>query len=252
MAGKCPDCKGVLNLRKILPGNVAPGKSRRITIPHDIHPLVYLTGKYNKKLRQYGEDLQKIYALIRSQFVHREEYEKQKLILKKQIFTPIIDDAASLPDFSWNLQQRIDLWQLVLTLLPYTYPDKDPDAVFNLYPRYDYAALMCLSYALGGYENVKTKTLLMRKAVRGERSTPKMKQFFNEILKSDYGKEFQTRSEFLLSESNKTLEYVPKDKERDYLQIEEDFNFGFSWAAFHFSGSGTKNRPVTGQDKEKS
>jgi len=236
--GRCPKCKNVISLKTL---GTAKKNVSRISVPDDIHPLIFLTGKHRESLVQYGEDLQKIYTLIRNQYVHREEYEKQKLILKKQVFTPIIEDAARFRDFSWTLRERINLWQLVFTVLPYTYPGKDPEVVFNLYPRYDYAALVCLCYSLSGFDEYKTKLLILKKGVRGERNTPKMKELFMQVLSSDYGEEFETRIKTLHNDTRGISPLAPHGLEREYRQTEEDFNYGFSWAVLNISKPASKH-----------
>ncbi|MFC1562318.1 hypothetical protein ACFL6I_09135 [candidate division KSB1 bacterium] len=239
--GRCPSCGSVIHIRLInadsntgRKGKVKKNsKAGTLAIPDDIHPLIFLTGKYKRKLKEYGDDLRKIYGLIRNQYIHKDEFEKQKSFLKKQVFGPIIEDAVLLPDFTFSIQDRIDLWQLVFLVLPHTYQGKDPEAVFNLYPRYDYAALVCLSYALANVRDIKRKKTILAKAVRGERNTPKMKQLFNELRSAGYGGEVIKRIKRTIEETRLITKEIPPGMERKFRQIEEDFNFGFSWAAFH-------------------
>ncbi|MFC1477002.1 hypothetical protein ACFL6L_00890 [candidate division KSB1 bacterium] len=237
--GKCPSCKNKLDIAqaKVIRKPLKEKHISRLKIPHDIHPLIFLIGKNKDKIAQYGKDLQVIYELIRKQFVHREEYEKQKLLLKKEVFLSIISDAVRLPDFTLELHDQIDLWQLVFTLLPYTYPDKDPDFVFYLYQRYDLAALVSMSYILAGFDDPNMKALILRKAIRGERTTPKMKELFQEVITSPYGTEFTRRIRKVIDATREISYQAPEGREREYRQIEEDFNFGISWAGFHLPGS---------------
>lgn len=227
--GRCPKCKNVIDIGRARDRfsdspESPPGKD------DGVHPAVYLTVKHLGSLKKYGEDLLKIYALIRQQFVNREEYEKQKLILRKQVFTPIIEDAAQVQDFDWKLQDRIDLWQLVFSILPYTYRGKDPDVIFHLYERYDYAAMISATWFLAGHPDTRLKSLILRKTVRGERNTPKMKELFTRIIDSGYGQEFRRRIQLLNTETHTIANSAPEGLERDYAQTQEDFSFGIGWA----------------------
>ncbi len=124
------------------------------------HQLIKLTEKHADRLKQHGIDLQKIYALLRKQVIHKKDFEKQKTLLRRDTFSAIIDDILKLSDFTFSLEERIGLWYSVFELLPYSYPEKEQDAVFNIYPRYDYACIIGAAYVLGGYQNKLLKKIL--------------------------------------------------------------------------------------------
>ena len=239
--GRCPSCNVVLNLRalskvqselKVPQKNVLVRRKTIDSIPES-HPLIQLTEKYAANLKKYGIDLQEIYTLIRKQVIHKKEFEKQKSLLRNKVFTPIITEIIQLPDFSFSLQERIELWYIIFDLLPYTFKGKDPDTVFNIYPRYEYAGILSVGYVLSGYDNAKVKQEILIKTMKGKRSTPKMKQLFQEILDSPYKDEFIRRTRQFLEETRQISKRAPEGEERAARRIEEDFNFGFSWIAFH-------------------
>jgi len=239
--GRCPSCNAVLDLTalsqaqsesKIPQKNMLARRKTIDSIPES-HPLIQLTEKYAANLRKYGIDLQKIYALIRKQIIHKKEFEKQKSLLRNKILTPIIAEIIRLPDFSFSLQERIELWYIIFDLLPYTFEGRDTDAVFNIYPRYEYAGIVSVGYVLSGYDNAEVKREILMKTIRGKQSTPKMKELFQEILNSPYKDEFIRRTRQFLEETRQISKRAPEGEEQAARQIEEDFNFGFSWVAFH-------------------
>ncbi len=189
--------------------------------------------KNGDDLKQYGSNLQKIYALLRERILHKKDFEKQKGLLRRDGFTQLIDDLLNMVDFMLPLETRIELWYIVFELLPYTYPEKDLDFAFNIYPRYELACIIGTGYVLGGYSNKRKKKNIIIKAVKGQRSTPEMKKLFQEIVSSDYREEFIQRTKALLEETRTIRGIAPKSEKRSSQQIEEDFNFGFSWIGFH-------------------
>jgi len=209
--------------------------ARRKTVDFlpESHPLIQLTEKHGANLKKYGIDLQKIYTLIRKQIIHKKEFEKQKSLLRNKILTPIITEIIRLPDFSFSLQQRIELWYIIFDLLPYTFEGRDTDAVFNIYPRYEYAGIVSVGSVLSGYDDEKVKQEILMKTIRGKQSTPKMKELFQKILNSPYKNEFIRRTRQFLEETRQISKRAPEGEEQAARQIEEDFNFGFSWIAFH-------------------
>lgn len=236
--GKCPSCKAVLDLKSLKKyggDNSKTGKKEGKTKAQgkNTHPLITVTVKHASKLKKYGLDLQKVYALIRKQIVHKKEYEKQKTLLKKEAFSSIIEDIVKLPRFDISLHDRIELWYIVFDLLPYTKKYKATDVVYNVYPRYEYAGLIGLGYVLSGYSNTKAKRRICVKSIRGERTTPQMKELFQEVLDSTYRDEFIRKASAFLKDGRAVGKNAPQGEERASSQIEEDFNFGFSWIAFH-------------------
>ena len=197
------------------------------------HPLILLTEKYAAQLRKYGIDLKKIYALLREQLIHKKEFAKQKALLKKEVFKPIISEITRLSDFSFSLQERIELWYNVFGVLPYTFAEKDPEVIFNVYPRYEYAGIVSIGYVLSGYDDRALKQRIITKSVKGERTTTHMKALFNNVITSPYKDEFIRRTRHFLAETRQIVTSAPKGEKRAARQIEEDFNFGFSWVAFH-------------------
>jgi len=234
---RCPYCKTVISVKPVNTVKKKQEKSSKIKLSSDTHPLIRVTGNHASRLKKYGQDLQKIYALIRKQMIHKKEYEKQKALLKKEAFAPIIDSLLEIPDTPFSLKERIELWYLIFDLLPYKIPDKMPEnetgVVFNIYPRYEYAALVGLSYVLGGFSDNKIKKKICVKAVKGERSSSQMKELFKKITGSPYNKEFLKRAAGFIEDSGKINKIAPKGEELSSKQMEEDFNFGFSWIAFY-------------------
>jgi hypothetical protein len=229
--GRCPQCNVSIDIQLLLSNKTS---ARIHTIPESTKsPLLALTQKYSSSLKQYGIDLQKIYELMRQRLLKRKEFKEQKTILRNQVFHPIIEELMLCKDISLSLEERIELWERVFGLLPYTYPDKTSGAVFNIYPRYEYACLIGLAHILSGYSNQEVKLQIIKKAIHGERTEPDMKALFARILKSPYRDEFVKRTKEFL-ESNRHITARSADKgERELRQIEEDFNFGTSWIAFH-------------------
>lgn len=230
---RCPYCKAVLNLKPAKTVREKQEKQPKIKLHSDTHPLIQVTGNHASRLKKYGQDLQKVYALIRKEMIHKKEYEKQKALLKKEAFAPIIDSLLEIPDTPFSLKKRIELWYLVFDLLPYKMPENDTGVVFNIYPRYEYAALVGLSYVLGGFEDKIVKKKICVKAVKGERSSSQMKELFQKITGSPYKKEFFERMTGFIEDSGKISKMAPKGEELSSKQMEEDFNFGFSWIAFY-------------------
>ncbi|KPK92645.1 hypothetical protein AMJ80_06450 [bacterium SM23_31] len=250
--GRCPSCNAVLDLKILsrrvqsetkVPQKDLPARRKTVDYHSESHPLIQLTKKYGGNLKKYGIDLEVIYALIRKQVIHKKEFEEQKSQLRNKMLTPIIAEMIRLPDFSFSLQERIELWYVVFSFLPYAFPTeadqhppdegKDSEAVFNVYPRYEYAGLVSVAYVLSGYDNTEIKSEIIMKIITGERTTPEMKQLFQEILDSFYKGEFIKRTRKFLEETRQITKHVPEGEERTARQIEEDFNFGFSWIAFY-------------------
>jgi hypothetical protein len=200
---------------------------------NELHQLIKLTEKHAGRLKQYGIDLQKIYALLRKQIIHKNDFKKQKTLLRRDTFSVIIDDLIQLSDFTFSLEARLMLWYSVFGLLPYTFPEKDQDVVFNIYPRYDYACIISVAYVLGGYQNKLLKKNIMIKALKGERSTPGMKKLFKDLLATPYRNKFVVRTKKFLDEIRSIHKDTKQEDLRSLQQIEEDFNFGFSWIGFH-------------------
>jgi len=233
MKWRCPYCKLVINLKPAKSLKENKDKPPIINDNSDTHPLIQVTVNHASRLKKYGKDLQMVYALIRKQMIHKKEYEKQKGLLKKEVFAPIIESLLEIPDTPLSLNERIELWYLVFELLPYKMPENDTGIVFNIYPRYEYAALVGLSYVLGGFNDKKTKKTIYVKAVKGERTSAKMKKLFQKITGSPYKKEFSKRTAGFIKDSGKICKMAPKGEELSSKHIEEDFNFGFSWIAFY-------------------
>lgn len=239
--GKCPSCNAGLDLtalRQVKSGTKLPQKNAAVRKKtacslSGSHLLIQLTEKYAENLKKYGIDLQKIYSLIRKQIVHKKEFEKQKSLLRNEIFTPLIKEIIQLPDFSFTLRERIELWYIIFDLLPYILKGKDPEAVFNIYPRYEYAGIVGIGYVLSGYDNAEVKREILLKTIRRKRTTQKMKQLFQEVLNSPYKDEFIRRTRQFLEETREISKRAPAGEEHASHQIEEDFNFGFSWVAFY-------------------
>ena len=227
---RCPYCKTIINLK---PVKKKQEKLPKINTRSAAHPLIQVTVNHASGLKKYGQDLQKIYALIRKQMIHKKEYNKQKGLLKKEAFAPIIDSLLEIPDKPFSLKHRIELWYLVFDLLPFKIPEKDTGVVLNIYPRYEYAGLVGLSYVLGGFDDIKVKKKICVKAVKGERSTSQMKELFQKVTDSPYKNEFFKRTTNFIKESGKISKTAPKGEEHSSKQMEEDFNFGFSWIAFY-------------------
>lgn len=230
---RCPYCKTVLRLKPAKTAKKKQEKSSKIKLHSDTHPIIQVTVDHASRLKKYGQDLQKVYALIRKEIIHKKEYEKQKSLLKKETFAPIIDSLLEIPDSPFSLKERIELWYLVFDLLPFKIPENDTGVVFNIYPRYEYAALVGLSYVLGGFNDKKIKKKICVKAVKGERSSSQMKELFQNVTGSPYNKEFLKRTACFVEDSGKINKNAPKGEELSSKQMEEDFNFGFSWIAFY-------------------
>lgn len=230
---RCPYCKTVLKLNSANSAKKKVDKPPKIKDNSDTHPLIRVTAYHASRLKKYGKDLQKVYALMRKQMIHKKEFEKQKGLLKKEVFAPIIDSLLEIPDTPFLLKERIELWYLVFDLLPYKMPESNTGSVFNIYPRYEYAALVGLSSVLGGFTDNKTKKTIYVKAVKGERTSAKMKELFQKVTSSPYNKEFSKRTSGFIKDSGKICKMAPKGEELSSRQMEEDFNFGFSWIAFH-------------------
>ncbi|MFC1563386.1 hypothetical protein ACFL6G_00555 [candidate division KSB1 bacterium] len=220
--GRCPSCRALIDIESL---KQIPQKSDF----NNKHPVIYLTEKYSTSLSRYGADLQKIYKLIRNQLVHKKDYEEQKKILREQTFSPIIDEMSEFQKFELNPETRIELWKLVFTILPFSYPDKDESIVFNLYPRYEYATVICCGYVLSGYEDKQNIKKLIIKAVHGEINSKAMKNLIKKVVDSSFGEKFTNRSKTLLKETRD----IPEIDGVNTHQIREDFNFGFSWISFH-------------------
>ncbi len=220
--GRCPACKKLIEINSLKKWKVNSTRQ-------EVHPLLYITKKFTPALLRYAGDLQKVYKLIRSQLIHKKDYEKQKKLLREEAFLPIVDELNKLPAFDLNRNIIIELWKNILNILPVTYPDKDPSIKFNLYPRYEYAALACCSSVLSGLDDKTLTKKILKRAFHGEKNSKPMKNLIKKVLESDYREEFISRSILLLEE----IRNIPEAESIDLNQLKEDFNFGFSWISFH-------------------
>jgi hypothetical protein len=231
--GRCPSCGGSLDVRSLISEKSRNSDTSAIHAHSRRFTLFGLTKKHSAALKQYGIDLQKIYTLMRQRMLKRKEYEEQKAILRRQVFTPIIDDAVKLSDAPFSPEDQIELWKMVFELLPYSYPEKDSDTVFNLYPRYELAGLTGLVYILGGYPNADVKREILIRAVNGDRNSPQMKSLFAQVRNSPYNESLIKRVQEFLENTRNISKSSTNLSERALKQIEEDFNYGVSWTAFH-------------------
>ncbi|MCP4727577.1 MAG: hypothetical protein GY863_21235 [bacterium] len=220
--GRCPSCKNLIEIKSLIDESAVNNFTHK-------HPLIYLTEKFTPSLTRYGNDLQKVYKLIRSQLVHKKDYEKQKTLLREQAFIPVIDEILKLPVFEFDQNTISKLWKIVFSIFPVKYPDKNPTVKFNLYPRYEYAALMCIGCVLSGYNDKIIKKKILIRAVHGEKNSKQMKNLISKVLEGNYKNEFIKRSRGLLED----IKCLSAGNDDDILQIKEDFNFGFSWISFH-------------------
>ncbi len=225
--GRCPKCSIIFELQPY--GNDFKAK----IIPKSKHILIKLTASHSDILTQYGNDIQKIYKLIRERHIHKKEYDEQKKILRNQAFTPIIEDILKLKALKFVREDRINLWKEVYKYLPHTLDKINPDVVLNLYPRYEYACVISLGYLFAGLSDYDMKRDIINFSLVGDRNSKKIKGMFQNILSHTSGIELNTKISDFLKEIRQVdpANYVgdPKDIE----QMTEDFNYGASWIGFH-------------------
>lgn len=234
----CPKCGKKLRLPEnfLKPKGICPKCNHTFKLEKQQNPSLSLYDIIllnSKPISQYGKDLSKLYSMIKSQLVRKKEFDEQKQILRNNLFSDLIKKSININSFELNKDNFIALWKLVLELLPIKSDNVSSKFISNLYPRYEFACFISLSYLLCEVKNKELVTSILIDGINNLNSNSKIKDNLEKIIKSADNVTF-------IPKCNNYLEFVRNlnktfagNSELNIKHMSEEFGFGISWIAFH-------------------
>lgn len=234
----CPKCGKKLRLPDNFqkPKGICPKCNHvfKLSIPKRLSVSLYdVILMHSNEISQYGKDLSKLYSMIKSQMIHKKEFEEQKQILRKILFSALIEKSINIGSFNLDERTFIEIWTLILELLPTKAENTPSNFISNIYPRYEFACFISLTYLLSEIKDRELANSILIEAIDKLKSNKSLKKNIEEIMNSKKNNNFIEKSKIYLTfirNLNKTYE---NNSNLNISQMSEDFGFGISWISFH-------------------